>query len=382
MEFYATQKGSFLWEMMINSNDKTGITANVVQPSFWAWFCTYDKAQKLLTSSHQLDADDDTHPPTTFDKCQALLQCRRYQKRLQFWWKQACTLLPITTIATTTTKGITPTAVTAATTGNNCEDASRILFECLAEVYHETKACAKPTTTTDTTDEDDHVSKILRRYLQRGANRSVRSDNGDDMNHDEKGDIKDQQQQRNLGEMVRQAVVLVDNRMNKLHQNKGDDGDDGATSTALLLQRGLEQMLSEMTQLTLSQCEYWTRRWMETNPLLVQQVFDNEQTLQNTRSTMDINLRRRVVETLSPSTQHLYSIMQDQLSIGEDEWFRAFGGSMQDFCIGVKTLEVCGLIQSKLQRTTTTRTMNTTTKKKRARVLYEKVSVVWCELKK
>jgi hypothetical protein len=59
----------------------------------------------------------------------------------------------------------------------------------------------------------------------------------------------------------------------------------------------------------------------------------------------------------------MYQLLQGRLSIGREEWLHAFGGSVDDFMMGVWFLMGTGLLQPKRSRG--------------GRLVYEKVPVVW-----
>ena len=90
-------------------------------------------------------------------------------------------------------------------------------------------------------------------------------------------------------------------------------------------------------------------------------------------SNLPVNIRKSTIQSLRPSTKRLYSIIEDQLSIYCDDWYRFYDGhdNDSDFWMGIYELQLCGLIQESMART---KSSSSTSR----RIVYEKVSVVWC----
>jgi hypothetical protein len=140
----------------------------------------------------------------------------------------------------------------------------------------------------------------------------------------------------------------------------------------------------------LERVEYWTRRWIEINPLMsmmTSPVEEEEATNTHNASSSSnnnndgrpINFRRRILDNLPYGSRQLYELLEGRLSVDRDDWYHTFGGTVEDFAIGVWTLRKCGLIRPKKTTTTT----KTTGKQQRGKqqqevITYEKVAVVWC----
>ena len=93
-----------------------------------------------------------------------------------------------------------------------------------------------------------------------------------------------------------------------------------------------------------------------------------------------VNLRRKILNNLPPASRKLYEILEGRLSVDRDDWFYSFGGSVEDFAVGVWTLRKCGLIRPKKTKviTATHKHERGKGKKRQEIVSYEKVAVVWC----
>ena len=91
-----------------------------------------------------------------------------------------------------------------------------------------------------------------------------------------------------------------------------------------------------------------------------------------------INFRRRILDNLPYGSRQLYELLEGRLSVDRDDWYNTFGGTVEDFAIGVWTLRKCGLIRPRKKPTTTTWKQQQRGKQQNEVITYEKVAVVWC----
>ncbi|KAL3907077.1 MAG: hypothetical protein SGILL_009018 [Bacillariaceae sp.] len=234
------------------------------------------------------------------------------------------------------------------------------LLELLARSYQVLNAHLS-TTTTNELSEKDEATQILARYLKKNKD----DDNGSGkhgMNGDKNG--VDTETLAKLKKKIGELVLVISNFQGTSIVETTMDGKE--------ITKGISQMIMDINHVTAEQMNHWTRRWMYTNPLMKWMNLDDPSSLRKGDDSDDgppriLNMRRDVVAGLDPSTKRLLSVMQDQMTISKDDWFRAFGGSMEEFCVGLWTLQSIGLVQLK-------RASGNGANK----IVYERVSVVWC----
>lgn len=249
----------------------------------------------------------------------------------------------------------------------------------------------------------DFVETTLRRYLQRGLETGGSS--GGDGNEERSGDgasdnatASDEHHKhgiRRLATMVRELVVLID-AINVGSFATGKEEEVVATSNKI--RSGVTDTVLEMNRIALEQLEEWTRRWVEANPLMEAPgeediVDDSEEqkhdglhnwfgnAISYNQEGRPVNFRRRVLDNLPADSRQLYEILEGRLSVDRDDWYGSFGGSVEDFSVGVWTLRKCGLIRPKKTKTRATATNNSprgNAKRRKDTISYEKVAVVWC----
>jgi hypothetical protein len=396
-QFFA-HPGSFVWDSLrpntttttttptcfSNKNESylAHIAANPFQPLFCAWFCVYEKAQTLLspsmTSENKKDKNDPTTTTTTTttafstcDKYWALLQCRQLLNPggiLFCWWKISCVLSPLHIWVTITEQEqqqtITPTAtMTQYTDPSTCH--CNFFLTCLRQALALLLEQVSTIETMTNFMEEDDVTRLLARYLQRQASTDKST------NHQKEESIChiDDFQWKDVARIVKELIVLMDNIGSS---ERIESTDKDTPNWQVIIWKGLRQMMLEVNQLTNDNLEYWTRVWIHTNPLMKWMDMDQPVRTVQYQAMIPIprylNLRRNMVAGLSPTVRRLVHAMQDQMTIMQEDWFRAFDGTIEEFCLGVWTLQMMGLIQTKKGG----RTGGTTSK-----VVYEKVSVVW-----
>jgi hypothetical protein len=310
----------------------------------------------------------------------------------------------VATTTTTTTK-TTTTAATAATTFNETNINNENEIE---------------NNDDDQDDDQDHVERTLRRYLQRGIivggdkEKSTKNNNSSSSSSRKMNEI-DQQQRHELITIVRQMIVFVEalrrtttNTSNN-NTNKNDDKEDEEknrtnNSTVITtssirnekkIRRGITETILKINHLVLERVEFWTRRWIEINPLMPMPIMtplplplvEEEEETRNTHNNSNnnnindgrpINFRRRILDNLPYGSRQLYELLEGRLSVDRDDWYNTFGGTVEDFAIGVWTLRKCGLIRPTKKPTTTTWKQQQRGKQQNEVITYEKVAVVWC----
>mmetsp|Transcript_32024 Transcript_32024/g.34410 ORF Transcript_32024/g.34410 Transcript_32024/m.34410 type:complete len:220 (-) Transcript_32024:7-666(-) len=188
------------------------------------------------------------------------------------------------------------------------------------------------------------------------------------------------------------------------NNNNNYDNDDDEDLTAMIrhnheIRRGITDTILQMNRLVLERVEDWTRRWIEINPLMASPPItedddEKEPELNNSHSPnynqnytqnadgRPINFRRRILDNLPLGSRQLYELLEGRLTVHRDEWYRAFGGSVEDFTMSVWTLRKCGLIRPKqvIRHNTKKQQQKTTHRQQQHKevVAYEKVAVVWC----
>ena len=352
MEFFS-QPGSFVWDSLRwPSPGSDSKSVNGFQPSFCAWFCVYEKAQITLSQS----ANDD-QPTTAAEKCKALLECHSYVQPagpVRFWWSMACALLPLQVWVLCEKE---MSAIQSKQRKNNSfslPDAT-FMLPLLARSYKIVTACLS---TTDDMSEKDEAAQILARYLQKNK----ADDNGKHETNGDKNGV-DTETLGKLKKMIGELVLVISKFRGESTVETTIDGKE--------IKQGISQMIMDINHVTANQLNHWTRRWMYTNPLMKWMNLGNPSLRKDIgdddRPPRIPNIRRDVVAGLNPSAKRLLGVMQDQMTITKDDWFRAFGGSMEEFCVGLWTLQMTGLVQLKKG------TGNGANK-----IIYERVSVVWC----
>lgn len=355
-DFYARCKGSFVWDALGAAGHSVAI-----QPSFCAWFCTYEKAQQLLSSGEVIDASS---------KAEGLIRCRRIQVGpLRFWWNLAYALMPLQVLVESNDQ-------------LNLSTPS-LWWKILAQAYQQTRL-SSPGKGNSCSDNDD-VEKILRHYLQRTLESCTEREVKDDDDDDDKDSLK-----QKIATMVREWIVLLP----KVHQES--TANETPSSRSIIIQ-GMRQMVDEMNDLILDRIQHWSEEWMLSNPLMISHRNQHREDASTGRVSSEnhaLNLRRQVLSGLTPTAQLLYGIMDNCLSISAKDWYRTFaavymdedeevmndssnskGGCstvMHEFMTGIHMLQECGLIQGKEQLK---RNPGGTSRRE---VVYEKVAVVWC----
>mmetsp|Transcript_54089 Transcript_54089/g.131285 ORF Transcript_54089/g.131285 Transcript_54089/m.131285 type:complete len:165 (+) Transcript_54089:557-1051(+) len=124
-------------------------------------------------------------------------------------------------------------------------------------------------------------------------------------------------------------------------------------------------MMDELIRFILDRIQYWSNRWITTNPLA---------TLPDvvSRPSINISIRQRLVSTLHSSAKLLFDILDQRMSIPSQDWYRIFSSvwrshrhlhdsqdqgrtdtglqpTMAAFLDGVYELQKCGLVQGKEQ---------------------------------
>jgi len=251
----------------------------------------------------------------------------------------------------------------------------------------------------------DFVEATLRRYLQRGMRKNEIGGsclNGGgccvEATDGEKEMVQYHQESiRQLTSMVQELIVLIYKvSAPKKKSNASEDEDDRAIRSNKI-RAGIEETILEMNRLVLGQTEMWTRRWIEHNPFMAAQ-HENEDRIKsdlekgyglgNSRihnnEGRPVNFRRRILDNLPPGSRKLYEALDGRLLVERDDWYRSFGGTVEDFAVGVWTLQTCGLIRPKKTTKLTAASTNKAlqqrgnAKRRQETVSYEKVAVVWC----
>ncbi|KAG7337405.1 hypothetical protein IV203_011014 [Nitzschia inconspicua] len=357
-EFF-TKRGSFVWDSLRRpSNQGTTVTlANTYQPAFCAWFCVYGKAQAMLS----MGTTNDSPMASSSEKCMALLQCRRHLLpggELCFWWKLSCAILPLQVWVTVAKQ----TMARSDKENNNgpvskCDES--LIFSCLGAAYHLLTSSGSTSTSVSQFD-DDEVEKILSRYLQRQTSLRDSSDPQFDQDLGE----RDSDRVKDLTIIIGELILLLDHFIDPIQRGSTESKANTSSDT---IWEGLTEMILEANRLIAHHMNYWTRHWMYTNPLMKWMEMEKPDASINITAVpvpRILNIRRNVASGLSPVTQQLLAVMQDQMTISQDDWFRSFGGTMEEFCMGVWTLQMIGLIQIKKGGIS-------------QKVVYEKASVVW-----
>ncbi|KAL3905050.1 MAG: hypothetical protein SGILL_009832 [Bacillariaceae sp.] len=328
MEFFS-QPGSFVWDSLRaplnldNVSTVRTIPVNVFQPAFCTWFCVYEKAQSILSRNDDIDASTKMMSSIWVLGEKQMRTQSRSSAQEKFSLRNASFLL------------------------SHLARAYRLVT---THTYGFTSKC---------TATHDEVAQILFRYLQRcDANEGVT----EQMSKKESGFDKEI-----LDAMIKKMGELV-----LMINNFQDTSRAETTMTGNDITQGMFQMILDMNHVAAKQVEHWTRRWIYVNPLMkwmalqdpsLQKKVDRDTESQSTT----LNIRRDVVAGLDPAAQKMLGVLQDQMTITKDDWFRAFGGTMEEYCVGLWTLQMIGLVQPK----------------KGAggggsKDMYEKVSVVWC----
>jgi hypothetical protein len=244
------------------------------------------------------------------------------------------------------------------------------------------------------------VEATLRRYLQRGIEGDVEGNRNSFAATCETTATEECHQRsiQQLTTMVREFIVLVDaltTGQEKASSTERNDADGLAGDSKIRM--GMTGSILEMNILALAQVEAWTQQWVETNPLMTASEEERailELCLENRiddpshfgfyekTEGRPLNFRRHVLDCLPVGSRLLYKALDGRLSVDRDEWFNSFGGTIEDFAIGVWTLRKCGLIRPKktkaIATTATHRHEQRKTRKQQEVVSYEKVAVVWC----
>jgi hypothetical protein len=248
----------------------------------------------------------------------------------------------------------------------------------------------------------DFVEATLRRHLQRGTEVGDRDTDKSRCGLAATGDATamekvNQRKIRKLITMVQECVVLVvafSNGEKNSSSTVGNEDDELGRDYKIRL--GMTETILEMNRIALGQVEARTEQWIQFNPLMAtlkEEVFREDcqenrigdpscngvDDSSNTEGR-PVNFRRCILDNLPAGSRQLYEALEGRLTVNRDDWYYSFGGSVEDFAIGVWTLRKCGLIRPKK-----TITVNATHKHERGKakkrqevVSYEKVAVVWC----
>jgi hypothetical protein len=352
MEFFS-QPGSFAWDSLRStSNRNGGGTARVFQPSFCAWFCVYEKAQAMLSRS----SSDGDQSMTAADKCDALLQCQTYLQpggQVHFWWSLACAVLPLQVWVLGKKQMTTPCSQWDTKRPFLLPNASFLRSQLLRAFRLVTNRGTKPG---DTAQKEE--TEILSRYLRGNAS----SDDYGKQAMEEKGGF-DEEVLEALAKKIGELVLVINNFLRNSVVETTVDGKD--------ILKGISQMVLDVSHDIAGQLDHWMRLWMCVNPFMkwmnLQDPLLQKKDFEGNNLLHTLNIRRDVVAGLDQSTQKLLGVLQGQMTITKDDWFLAFGGNMEEFCIGVWTLQMIGLVQLKKGSGGGAN-----------KAVYEKVSVVWC----
>ena len=241
----------------------------------------------------------------------------------------------------------------------------------------------------------DFVESTLKRYMQRGiqecTSETIR--NRDSLAATDGATAIEEVHQRGIRKLkitIQEFIVLIA-AFSTNHKSSsfstGNKEEDLIRDDKIRL--GMTETILEMNLLALGQVEAWTRQWVEFNPLMtvssVEKAHAGSTSCDNINELSSIesrpvNLRRRVLDNLPVGSRQLYEALDGRLSIDREDWYHAFGGTIEDFVVGIWTLRKCGLIRPKKTITAIAAQKHERGKaKKRQEVVsYEKVAVVWC----
>ena len=425
--FYASCPGSFAWDALgetsiafsqytpLSTSDGTESRStkasenvkylSVIQPSFCTWFCSYEKAKRLLSSSSSSSSSSAA--------AQNLILCRRIQSGpLRFWWNCAYVLLPLQILVSTrSASSTTISKQDSIILPNWIQDSSSLWWTALARAYQLTKSLVETAAPSVPSEEPEHgdqrcssthssisavvsadedfdtpVDKILRRHLQKEGIRSREEGSGNPFSRIEGENPNEDERQAKLRVfgVIRELIILSNQ----------------AAPTEICL-NGLCQMMDELISFILQRIQFWSSCWITTNPLT---------TVPDVVSvpSIDISIRQRVVSTLQSSAKLLFDIIDQRVSIPSQDWYTIFssvwrshrhlhdshdqGGTdtglqptMVAFLDGVYELQKCGLVQGKEQLRRRTSKQHITGPGRSSRdvagqrqVVFEKVPVVLC----
>lgn len=301
VQFFATTKGSFAWDLQVDKD----------RWHFLAWFCTYESAKEYLENKD-----------SGKEKYKALDQCVRMQQELQHYWKGMILGLPL-----------------FLQFGKNEIESpivAKRIIPILALLYQWTQ---------ERTDEIDSASPLkdllpLQQLL--------------DPNHQIKEIIfrKCDESEKSIKTLIQELIILA----HACGDGKAEQAEASHVVDKEMINSGLITMIQDLCDLIGEQIDAWLERWMDECPLLV--VEDSRR-----NHEMNICIRQETIEDLPQPAKSMYELLQDRLSIKREDWLYDFGGSVDDFTLGIWMLTVAGLVQSKRIRG--------------GGILYEKVAVVW-----
>lgn len=312
-QFY-TSKGSFVWDL-----------ARFHSADFVAWFCTYETAKTYLSST-------DTYG---WEKYQALEQCRQIQGHLQHLYKGMILGLPLFVKINQSHAGAAGIGI-----GNETMKETLLVLAKLHEWISEESSV----TTTDADNNNSVQKEALQRFLD--PNKQVKDS--------QKINI-DGKTTKTIKAMIQELIILVVAAQQQQH--------DTTTTTAQrppdaeTIQAGLTDMIKTIFEQLGEQIDMWFGQWIEHCPLFVEEDEKKEE------FQKEVHLRLGTIHDLPQPAKIMYSLLEGRLSIGREEWLHDFGGSVEDFTLGVWFLIVTGLLQRKRARG--------------GRIIYEKVAVVW-----
>ncbi|CAJ1958190.1 unnamed protein product [Cylindrotheca closterium] len=300
IHFFAATKGSFAWDLRVDQD----------RWHLMAWFCAYEGAKEYL---------ENTNPGS--EKYKALDQCVRMQEELQHYWKGMILGLPL---FLQFGKNESETKIEA--TG---------AIPCLALLYKWIQ---------ERTDNDSDLVLPLKDLmpLQQLL--------------DPNGQIKEitfatsGKPAKAIKTLIQELIILI-----HAYDGKSEQAETSHVVDKEIINSNLISMIQELCNLIGEQIDSWVERWMEECPLL---VIENNMNLK-----MNVCIRRETIEDLPQPAKSMYELLQDRLSIKREDWFYDFGGTVDDFTMGVWMLTVSGLVQCKRIRG--------------GGILYEKVAVVW-----
>ena len=376
-QFYA-MPGSFVWDVISSSSSSappSSISSSAVQEwrndsRFLAWCCTYSTAKSSFSSS-----SSSSLPMTSRDKYQALCECEEIQSSYNIWYClqiQSFLLRTKTMMTTTSSRDV----------GGDSNSNNYYRLSILADIHHTLLSLLQPSSSSQKKQDMTIVEKemtrassfkMLRQYLKRGPKLKGMAAYSDD---DDAGDAtvslsasSDTSNELNLLSLVNELIVLLDESCTS--QPHQDQERASQTSSSSMVETGIAQMIDQLDRGIGKEMDRYMGKWKGANPLYdnTREIWEDgpnhhldEDGYQTT--TRPIVLRREIIDNLSNPARAMYALLENRLSITRDEWFHACGANTDHFSVGVWTLSACGLIQAKWGRG--------------GKLLFEKVSVVWC----
>jgi hypothetical protein len=315
--FFASTKGSFVWDLHHHNTD------------FVAWFCTYEGAKTYLSN-----------PDHGWEKYQAMQRCRHMQRRIRYLWKGMVIGLPLFL-----THGAAAGSENYEKKKSPSSSSTKATLSALAKLHTWTQEVFLETTTTD--DATDTQKDQLQRFLD--PNQQIK-----DLDTTITIDVTTNNKIKSI---IQELVILVAAQQEQQQQQHDTSAQFPKPPDAETIKEGLADMIKTLFQLLGEQIDLWVDQWVDLCPLYL--VGDHKES----KFLKEVHLRREIVDDLPQPAQTMYQLLQGRLSIGREEWLHDFGGSVDDFMMGVWFLMVTGLLQPKRSRG--------------GRLVYEKVPVVW-----